>query len=462
MNGPLSSQDELMCEYNGVQRLTDLDDMVPDTIYLSNLHVEICTRIATLMGLSGSEHRVYTNLLVKNSKKTKSITALISLVRADKIKPVAIRSTFMSREFLEEYLDLSGIDLDLGLEVPCSFIDRHHLKRVFVKLLLNRVYRFFFHRISSLSAVRSWVEISQRMYSDKYPESVILIYPFYLNLKRHLNYVRQCFKEYNKVTLCGLPYSLLDYLKIALLSKNKDLNLVRFESNAYRRHALELVQLGVKHLYTSDEFEVGAVVLAATLQSKGAQVTNTAHGMSFGCPYASYDTFYVYNEAQRSYYSIKSPQVAYLVAPRSNTDPANCVMGSQGNKAIIFLEANYERLGMKYYACLEKRTVDALRTLGENLGVKVYVKIHPNRKAPAELEDFTVQGVNAIRHLSELADVEPVFVSFYSAAYYDFRHLGPFVFVYDGFVRPEEIYGEAKLACAPLDQIAEELNPLLS
>ena len=451
--------DQLLCEYNGVIDIADLDNIVPDTIYLSKLHIEVCTKLASTMKLSEDEYHLLTNILIKHSNKTKTITALVSLIKAGKIKPIAIKSGYMTSSILEKHIDLQGINIVNDKSDNGHFIDLSHFKKIFVKLVLHRIYRLLFRKIACTSAIRSWVEISQIMYGDKYDSSLILIYPFVLNIKRHIRYIKHCFGNYKSATLCGLQYSLIDYMKLLISSRSKDLHCVRFELNAYKKHAAELGQIGVKHLYTSDEFEAGAFVMVKALQDCGAEVTNTAHGMSFGCPYVNYETFYVYNNAQKDYYSFKSEQVNYKVTPRSNTDPVNCVLDNaeKKKKVIIFIEANYERL-----TNLENRAVDILREFSLKYSVDTYIKIHPNRKVPVDLNQFSIAGVKVIRHLSEIKHAEPIFVSFYSAAYYDFRQLGPFIFIYDGFVWPEEVYGEDGLVCAPLEEIHTEILKYLN
>lgn len=458
MNKENLNKNQLLCEYNGIMNIADLDDNVPNTIYLTKLHIEICSEIAVAEKISKSEQQLLTNILVKHSKKCKAMTALITLIKAGKIKPVAIRSCYITSSILEKHIDLQGVNIVNDKSDSGHLIDFSHFKKIFVKLVLHRIYRLLFRKIACTSAIRSWVEISQIMYGDKYDSSLILIYPFVLNKKRHIRYIKHCFRNYKSVTLCGLPYSLIDYMKLLISFKSKDLHCVRFEMNAYKKHAAELGRIGVKHLYSSDEFEAGVFIMVKALQDCGVRVTNTAHGMSFGCPYVNYDTFYIYNNAQKDYYAYKSEQVNYIVSPRSNTDPVNCVLEDSGEKkVIIFIEANYERLGMRYYANLENKAVNILREIGLKYNVDTYIKIHPNRKVPVDLNQFSIAGVKVIRHLSDIRHAEPIFVSFYSAAYYDFRHLGPFVFIYDGFVRPEEVYGEDGLVCAPLEEIHTEI-----
>lgn len=457
------NEDELLCKYNGVIKLSELNDKVPGTVYLTQIHIDVCCAMASALGFNGIEKMVYVNLLVKHSDKTRAVTALITLICKDKIAPIFINSSYVVKEILSRFLNVNDVIFSVNHLHAEELIGRRHFKRLAVKMIVHNIYRLFFKKMKCSSAVRSWVEITEMMYPLEFASSLILIYPFYLNISRHFKYIKSCFEKCGNVTLCGLPYSLWDYVKIIFIDKKKDLSCVRFECNAYNKHADELSGLGLKSLYTSDEFEAAAIVMVNALHKKSVKIVNTAHGMSFGCPYVKYDIFKVYNSAQHKYYGYESPEVGYTLEPRTNTDPSKCVIhGDSDRKAIVYLEANYEGLGMTYEAKLENRTIETLRELGEKYGFDVVVKVHPNRKVKGSIGDFSLFGVKTIKNLDELENTKLVFITFCSAAYYDFRAYGHFVFILDGFVHPEEIYGEKGLDCVSLDELEDVFKHLIA
>lgn len=455
-------EDELLCQYNGVMKLSELNNQLPNTVYLTQIHVDVCCAMADALGFCGIEKMVYVNLLVKHSDKTKALTALITLICKGIIVPIFINSSFAVRGIISEFLSVDKIQFSEDNLCTERLIEKRHFKKLAAKLIIHKIYRLLFCKKKCSSAIRSWVEITQMMYPLEFKSSLILIYPFHLNISRHFKYIKNCFGNYSNVTLCGLPYSLWDYMKIIFSKKNKDLSCVRFECNAYRKHADELSLLGIESLYTSDEFEAASIVMVKDLHKKSVKTINTAHGMSFGCPYIAYDIFKVYNCAQQKYYGYLSPEVGFVLESRTNTDPSKCVInGESDRKTIVYLEANYERLGMTYEAKLENHTVVTLRELGEKYGFDVVVKVHPNRKVTGSISDCDVLGAQAIRYLNELKHSNIVFVTFCSAAYYDFREFGPFVFIFDGFVHPEKIYGEKGLVCVSLDELDNVCKQLL-
>lgn len=424
--------------------LEELIEKVPELVYLGPLHVAVCQKISEKKNFSEEYHKVYTNLLVSHSKKAKIITALITLVQKGKISLAQVECDYIDNVILQDHINVENVSFSVNESQSQSYFGKGLIKRLFIKWAAHRVYRFFFNvRCTPSVMIRSWVEITRKMYGDHFPRSLILIYPFSLNFHRHKDYIKSCFKEFKHVSLCGVPYRFVDWFKILLNPQDTDRGYVQFEYNGYLKHGQELVKKGLKQMYTSDEFEAGAFVMAEYIREHGGHVTNTAHGLSFGAPYTSYDFFSVYNEAQRKYYGALSQKTQFEVSPRINAGAADLVKfdGSKGY-VLIYIEANFERLGMVFETDLETRVVASLREVGKSLSIKVVVKAHPNRKS-SEYENYTAAtGVEIVRHLSEIQNYSPIFITIVSAAYYDFRQFGPFVFVDDGYSNIENFYGE--------------------
>lgn len=439
------STDERYHDNNGVgHRLDGLQDELPSLIYLGSLHVDVCKKIASLQGYTGDEYRIYVNLLVKHSRAAKNITALISLIEHGNLEVSSIRSNYAVKAVLEDFIDVADIRFSSQNLEHYAFLQGRVVYKLFVKMVLHRCYRIFFRKKSlSRSLVRSWVEITETMFGERYDESSILIYPFYLNLNRHLRYIRHCFKSYQQVSLCGLPYRISDWLKIALQPKYLDRNYVRFESRAYREHGAELIRLPGSVMYTSDEFEAGAIVMVNEFRARSGRVVNKAHGLSFGCPYVAYDEFTVYNSAQRDYYARLSPDTRFTVKPRINAGfKDNMETDVKAERVIVFIEANYQKLGMTYEARLQEKVIEVIREVAQNLDLRAVIKAHPNR-GETEYAAYTRQaGITVIKHLNELGRVNPLFITIASAAYYDFRKFGPFLFVDDGYSDLRKFYGE--------------------
>lgn len=435
------SRDFVICSRMGMLSFESLLSMVPSSIFLTKKHVDICDKFAELNGYTGERKKVYVNMLAVHSKRVRAVTALTELIAHNKLSVVEISTSTLIHQFLKNELFFSNIGFS-GPEKLDKNLLSNSLKRVFLKFSVHKLYRLFFRRRKTTSAIRSWVEISQNMYADVFPSSTILIYPFYLNFSRHIKYIRYCFKCFNKVTLSGLPYSLIDICGLFFSPKTRDERLVSFEIKAYRRHADELASMGLLNLYTCDEFEAASIAMCSKLQQLNVHITNTAHGLGFDCPYVGYDIFKVYNSSQKEYYYHKSKTTNFSISPRFNADYSETVRKIAGKITIIFIEANFERLGLLYEAKLESDAIRKLAEISENINVSLLIKAHPNRDLSSYKEKELLSGIKIFRRLNEIENIIPIFVTIASAAYYDFRHLGPFLFVKDGYTDLEKFYGE--------------------
>ena len=436
---------------------------LPAMVFLGTLHVDVCKRIASSMGYQGLHYRVFVNLLVKHSRPARQITALISLVRHGDIELRTVDSRFATRSVLREFIDMDGVQCSHEHLHCGDFLRQGALLKLLVKTLLHRGYRLFFSPGKAASAsIRSWVEITEKMYGDRYRDARVLIYPFYLNLPRHLKYLRRCFRQYPRVTLCGLPYNPLHWVRLAVAPRNFDAAYLRFEIEAYRRHGSELAQQPGHRLYTSDEFEAGALAMVEAIRERGGEVVNTAHGLSFGCPYVAYNDFAVYNTAQETYYAKHSPDTRFVVSPRINAGEADRLnVARDGARTIIYIEANYRSLGMTFEADLQDRIIAAIARLAESGSLAAVIKAHPNR-SQADYADYRRRtGLDIVRHLNELGTVAPVFVTIASAAYYDFRQYGPFVFIDDGYSDLNDFYGENLQGCS-IDELPGAIDAAFS
>jgi hypothetical protein len=91
---------------------------------------------------------------------------------------------------------------------------------------------------------------------------------------------------------------------------------------------------------------------------------------------------------------------------------------------------------------LEAESIQVVRDIALKKGIKSVIKAHPNRRE-SEYQDKAIScGVKLVKHLSELGVVNPIFITIASAAYYDFKQFGPFLFVNDGHSNLFDFYGE--------------------
>jgi|GEM_PF-6712638 len=436
-------KEEIFCRNQGVLKTLELTKKVPSLIFLSKLHIDVCCSLAQLQSFDGIQHMTLVNLLSRHSKKAETITAFIALFLRGDIDIIAIRSNILCAEILEKFINIDKVNFYTNKKSK-QWLDVSFF-RLTIKYGFHQLYRIFFKKnLQSEVAIRSWVEITEKMYGEQYPTSLILIYPFYFNFKRHFKYIVNSFRTYNKATLCGIPYSFSDLIKILFKHQCKDKYYVNFEINGYKKHAEELLKLGINLLYTSDEFEAGSLMMVSTLKQSDAKVINTSHGLGFNCPFVGYDMFKVYNIAQQNYYQYKSKGVNFIISPRKNAHHSDCIQNINPRQfVLIFIEANFEALGNMVEAKLQSDTIEVIRKIAIEMNTPLFIKAHPNRGDRQCKNRQKNSNVSVIQSLSELSELSPVFITINSAAYYDFRNQGPFIFIDDGFTNLEHFYGES-------------------
>lgn len=451
----LKNKSEDIVIFKNQKRYTPLSllEIVPESIFLTQIHIEVCEHIALLNKFSGNMKKIYVNILVKHSQKAKIITALIFL--ADKYGIKSIKASFLTKEIFEKFLDTKEIYFKYQEFIPCRFINESQYKKLIVKYFAHKFYRVLFFKKSSKNIVRSWVEISEEMYKNEYKNNaLVLIYPFYLNIKRHFKYIKDCKKKKYNFSLAGIPYSIVTLIKSILNTKN-DYFYIKFEHDGFLKHSEEILNLGAEKIYTSDEFEAGAFIMYKDLYQKRIFSYNTAHGMSYGCPYLYYSSFQVYNKSQKKYYAFKSDYINYIVKERKNINiNKNLIcLENKYSIAVVYLEANFKKLNMKYESNLELGILNVLNEINSKVNneVNIFIKLHPNNL------NGDTGNLDKLSSLEKIKAKKIIFLCYLSAAYYDYKNLGEFIFIEDDYVKTSTFYGENDLVSVKIDNLKDKI-----
>lgn len=420
---------------------SQLLEMVPCTILATYDFVSICKSVSLARNFELLDlNKIYVNLLIKHSKFTAQITALYFLHKNGILPIRSIHSDF-NLEVVKKFFP--DIDLKGSESESDNYIDSKHRYIFLVKSLMHRFYRILSsgRRIVARDvSIRSWVEISEVMFSEHYKGGNILIYPFFLNFKRHVKYIRSVYKRFESVSFMGLPYRIFPALKNVLVCS--DNFYVMEEFYAYHKHAQELSLITNLSLKTSDEFEAGSFVMSGVLKDNCISVENKAHGISFACPYTNYSSFLVYNKAQQAYYALNSLDTEFRIFERRNAPKTDAVKASAiFSPAIVAIYNPYARVGLKFEHLLQEKIFNTLDEFCTSRGMPFYIKKHPNSISSdlQYLESWKV--ATKIFSLSELRYSNPVFINISSVSYYDFKDYGPFIFVDDGIVPIDVMFG---------------------
>lgn len=305
------------------------------------------------------------------------------------------------------------------------------------------------------------MEISEEFFEDKYDSSYIMIYPFTLNIRRQYRYYRSIRRRYEAFSLNGLPYSIIRLVRVFSGYRNRDLHVIDFEREAYEKHGFELLSLGTKVLYTSDEFEAGSYAMCKVLSQHGIRIENVAHGLSFACAYTFYDMFKVYNTGQQEYYKLKAKSTQFHIFPRGFKRNQVRRNSSEKEKVIVFLDGNFQASNLQYENGLQEAVLAKLKIMADRYSVDVIIKAHPNLSMSQVNGLRNKFGIEVDTSANFLEKVAPIFVTIISAAYYDFKDLGPFIFVAEDIVDLSTFYGE-QVNQVTLENLEDSLKGFLA
>lgn len=432
-------------------------EMVPCTVLATPEFVSICESASNTKGFEAdSGRKIYVNLLIKHSRFLAQITALHFLSRNNIISIKEIHSNRSLRAFQDFFPEL---DLRDSESVSFNYIDAKHKYVFFVKTVMHAVYRVLSRHdvVARDVSIRSWVEISEVMYEDSYRNSNIFIYPFFLNFKRHFKYIKSVKGRFKNFSFMGLPYRVVPALKN--IFGCSDTFYVEEELRAYLKHGRELSLLTKDCLKTSDEFEAGAFVMCEVLKEEKIRVENKAHGISFACPYTNYSSFLVYNKAQQAYYASNSVDTEFRISERRNAPRTDAVTKSAiFSPVIVAIHNPYARVGLTFEHLLQESIFNTLEKFCVSRGIPFYIKKHPNAISSDLQYLESWKAATKIFSLSELSQSNPIFINISSVSYYDFKDYGPFVFVDDGIVPIDVMFG-ADIVSVKLSELDELLLP---
>jgi len=413
--------------------IKDFNKVFPMTMVRTNsLRVEVCEFIVDKyyqLLPNSLEWKILINLLSLRSNKVEIITALILMSRTKKIK--VISTDFINKEF-NQFFDY---DIDIvSKSFKHSYIDKSQFMNAVIKFFINRLFRVLKKKRTSSnpSIVRAWTEHDIGLHKEKFYSSYIYIYPFGINLKRSFNFIKKCFKENNDVSLMGVPYSFNRLIKI-FLNKNKDLSLLEYEIDAMKRHADDFCNF--KTVYTSDEFLPAVPALYHELTKKNMSIINIAHGMGMLNPYNIYTKFKVVNELQKKFYEKFDQSIKYSIYREDYIKET--YTDKKLETILVFIHQNYYAYDWLYE---EKLLQNVLTIFNEITVLKVCIKLHPNStKKEKENIFFNFQNLEEIEKF-DCKKFNYIFFTLHSSAYYDFREIGPFIFIEDDLFKPTDYF----------------------
>lgn len=434
--------------------LSDISKHVPLIMVNNSLTIiEVCEFVCkSFFGTEKNDLRknILINLLKSKSEKIKNIAAIIILSKKEKI--VRINCNYISSEF-NLFFDYN-ILFDYNNNKKQNFINSSEIKSLGKKYLINLVYRLMRNKKlkQTKSVVRTWVDVSEKLYKDKFRKSTILVYPFGLNLKRSFKYIRYVFSTYENVSFMGVPYSIKKFLAI-FLSKKRDLAILDFEIDGHIKHAKDLESY--ERIFTSDDF-VAAVPALYNEILKKTKIINTCHGIGFYNPFNNYNEFYVINSQQKKYYEHKNlGSIFYEI--KNDTNIIKKLNNTSQKAVVIIDQGDLKKHNLFYESNLQQKIYKKLVNVCKKNNYSLYVKPHPNRN-DIELKKLLnkYSFLKVIEDVNELRSKNNLFINLFSGAYYDFKNLGQFIFIKDKFFSAEIFFGN-EIKLIEINEIESEI-----
>ena len=356
---------------------------------------------------------------------------------AKKEKILAINCSYITSSFQ----DLFPYDIDFFYSDSkrINYVNQSESFICLIKYFVNFIYRFLRKKNiqKGMYVIRSWVDVDEKIYEKYFNDGLIFIYPFPMNIKRGLKYIKHCFSNYKNVSLMGLPYSFTK-LFIIFISKKKDIAILNYELDAYQRHVKDFI--GYDTIYTSDEYQTSVYALYQKLNDS-TKIINTAHGVGFYNPYTNYDEFNVINDYQKNYYAYKNKNTVFKVMEAPIVPTYS--LDNSGLSIIIVDQGNLEKYGYLYESKLQKKVNEEIFRICDDRKIKCFVKFHPNR---TENERKNFNGLDKfcheVKNLNNMKDKNIIFINLYSGAYYDYLHLGKFIFIKEDYFDPRVFFSD--------------------
>lgn len=432
----------LITSENELIRFSELKNKVPSVICDSALHDSICFNIARrkISDIESDRFKLYVNLLILKSSKAKELTALIFIITNSLFDVKEINCNYIERSFFDDFIDTKYNIKYITSRREYNFIDAKYKYIIFpAKMLIHRLYRLLRSGGSCKNVIiKTYVEDTLNFYKEEMNNSTIFLYPFNLNFNRQKRFIKYCKEQHNgSYSLMGNPYNLFYYI-FGLVTKNSDINVVNIERKAYYEHSIELLNWGVKQLFTLDEFEAASFIMNGNLIKNNVSVLNKTHGVGLYCLYLNYSTIEVYTSRQYMRYRQWNPHINISFQKLNILYKYDNTCRNEKIK-LVFMHGNYKDHGILYDEELQKKIVVKLQEVSSKLDLEYYIKFHPNSTSQTK-EDYANLNIKELDSVLQIKN--PLFITIISTSFYDFLKFGPFVFLSDDLLNPILAFGD--------------------
>lgn len=284
---------------------------------------------------------------------------------------------------------------------------------------------------------KAYVDDIELVYDPEQPSVVRAVYPFPINLKRQLRYLRFLQQKGYRYKLAGYPYGIQDF--IYFLRKRNVRTLMRMESRAQIRHAQEVAGLGVTKVQLSDEFDIGSLDFTRALARFGIVVVNSAHGVGKYFPVHAYEKFETLTLKQQAYYKAIKP-CKYSLRQLNDFSKKKSPTNSDNFLDIVFISQIFSGVSPLIVRA-ENVVIRELASVPQlGLKAKLWYKPHPNKHDPS-----TPEGFEKLSKPEDINNERTVFVSLFSTCQIDPSFKGEKLLIRESLIRPEIAFDDTEI-----------------
>ncbi len=442
--------------------LTEIQLGTSADLYQTEILYKVTEKLAAHITTSPHLQPVLMNLLSLKSSRAKQIAALLSFIENNKknILEVTVKKDIAKilaglPQYRFTYKTIPGDSPNL--------IERKHSIQALLKAILHRAFRLLRHTPPSDSTlIRSWVEVTIKMFPEIYKSAELRIFPFALGLKRQIQFIKYCRENQLMHSLDGLPYSIPRAFINIFRNASRPLKMAEFEHLANHKYANEVLSWKPKKVYTSDEFEVGAISLHRTLLDNGVAVINCAHGVGWYCPYVAYKEFWAITLEQGEFYSLRYPKINVKLRGGQNSklpfSKEDCI---KNPPALVMIHQNFEDHSLHAEDAAQIRIARLLESASRSYDLPFLIKMHPNTTDDNKKKVASILGGKPLVGWADLKQHRPIFFLINSTTFFELREIAPIlVYEADSFA-PETYFGSSYNSFTE-GNCLEKINQLLA
>ncbi|CCF20870.1 protein of unknown function [Pseudorhizobium banfieldiae] len=424
-------------------------------VFQRQAHYDLAGAYAQAICTSPGVEPVLHNLLALKSPLIRDVSAALFVFERDPEAvtelQVAPNISAVLRRFRPQMPIVENQSLNAEL------VSRRAALTTAAKAIAHRLYRMRRRPyVGGKAVVRAWVEVTLKMYAREVKNAQVRVFPFPLNRHRQKEFLDELRRQRIDWTRDGLPYRLSSAAGlIAAGGNDRALAMAKFERDAFVDFASEVVRSGAGPVFTSDEFELGAVAAGQAFRVAGLHYVNSAHGVGFYCPRTAYSHFRYLTASQREFYGRSSPETQFVPRQTANFVLAEPPSPTNGRASVVFVHQDFRGAGLPAEADVEEQIMERLDALKLPAHVSKYVKVHPNAN-PQHLSG-RLRDCSVATEWNHIEFGRCLFLMINSTAFYDLIGAGDIAVFKDVSFSPE-LYLEGEYQHFDLQTLAPTIE----